>query len=219
MSNDIKTQLREVSSKGAVNALRQQGMIPAVMYGAGKGPQPIAVDGHDILMTLQKGHFFTHRHMLDVDGKKQEVLARDVHRHPVSDKILHIDFLRYDPKRITKVMVAVRVIDEDKSPGLKIGGVLQLVRPEVELVCRADSIPEEVVISMAGKEIGDSAHISEVTLPEGVKPSVDRDFTIASVVSTRTSKSSDADEEATETEAEEGAEASAEGAEGAEASE
>lgn len=206
----IQTELRKGTGKGVARKLRNENKIPAVLYGAGKEAQPIAVSGYDIMMSMQAGGFFTNMQELMVDGKVHKALARDVQHHPVSGKVEHVDFLRFDPKQVLKVMVSVHVADEEQSPGLKKGGVLQLVRTEVELLCRADAIPESITISMAGKDIGDSCHISEVTLPEGVSPTVDRDFTIASVVGTRTSTMADLDgseEEGEETEGEEKAEA------------
>ncbi|RYG58392.1 MAG: 50S ribosomal protein L25, partial [Alphaproteobacteria bacterium] len=119
-------------------------------------------------------------------------LARDIQRDPVTDLPLHVDFIPYNPKSIIHVNVSVRVEGEDQSPGIKIGGVLQLIESQIEVICRADSIPEEIVVSVAGLDIGDSVHLSSITLPEGVKPAVtDRDLTIVSVVSTRTSNTAE----------------------------
>jgi len=194
----IQTEIRHKSGKGVARKLRVENKIPAVLYGAGEDPQPITVSGYDIMMGLQNGGFFTNMQELMIDGKAQKALARDIQRNPVSEKVEHVDFLRFDPKQVLKVNVQVTVTDEDKSPGLEKGGVLQLVRSEVELFCRADSIPDSISLSMAGKDIGDSCHISEVDLPEGVKPTNDRDFTVASIVGTRSSTMADLDADGNE---------------------
>lgn len=191
MTEVIKGNARENGGKGVCRRLRAEGLVPAVIYGSGKEPQAVALVESDLIRAKGRGGFFTQIHTLEIDGKNEKVLARDVQNHPVNEKFLHVDFLRYDAKRQLKVMVALHVTGEEESPGLKKGGVLQVVRPEVELICRADSIPEFVEASMAGKDVGDSVHISEVELPEGVKPSVDRDFTVASIVSTRAANLAD----------------------------
>ncbi len=184
------------SGKGAARELRRNGFIPAVIYNKGADSQSIAINGKDLAASLRIGHFFTHNHELNLDGKTVKVLARDIQRDPVTDLPLHVDFIPYNPKSVIHVNVSVRVEGEEASPGIKIGGVLQLVESQIEVICRADSIPEEIVVSVAGLEIGESVHLSTVKLPEGVKPAVtDRDLTIVSVVSTRTSNTA-ADEAA-----------------------
>ncbi len=184
------------SGKGAARELRRNGFIPAVIYNKGADSQSIAINGKDLAAALRIGHFFTHNHELNLDGKAVKVLARDIQRDPVTDLPLHVDFIPYNPKSIIHVNVTVRVEGEDQSPGIKIGGVLQLIESQIEVICRADSIPEEIVISVAGLDIGESVHLSGIKLPEGVKPAVtDRDLTIASIVSTRTSNTA-ADEAA-----------------------
>lgn len=201
---------REKSSKGAVRALREKGYVPAVIYGGKEEPQMVAVSLRDLKVEMNKGGFFTHNHELDIDGKKIKVLPREISREPVFDKIIHADFMRYDPARKVKVMVRVRAVDEELSPGLKKGGVLSLVRSEIELLCRADSIPSELTISVAGLNVGDSAHFSAISLADGVECTIrDRDFTVASVLSTRTSTMAEIGEEGGDSE-EGGAEASAE---------
>lgn len=180
------------SGKGAARELRRNGYLPAVIYKKGEDSQSIAVKASDLAASLRKGHFFTHNHELNLDGKAVKVLARDIQRDPVTDMPLHVDFIPYNPKSIVHVNVTVRLEGEELSPGIKIGGVLQLIESQIEVICRADSIPEEIVVSVAGLEIGDSVHLSGIKLPEGVKPAVtDRDLTIASVVSTRASNMAD----------------------------
>jgi large subunit ribosomal protein L25 len=192
------------SGKGAARDLRRNGFVPAVIYNKGADSQSIAIKGAHLAAALRAGHFYTHNHELSLDGKTVKVLARDIQRDPVTDVPLHVDFIPYNPKSIVHVNVSVRVEGEEQSPGIKIGGVLQLIEAEVEVICRADSIPEEIVVSVAGLEIGDSVHLSSLKLPEGVKPAVtDRDLTIASIVSTRTSNT--AEDEAADAAAQEAA--------------
>ncbi|TKW60829.1 MAG: 50S ribosomal protein L25/general stress protein Ctc [Blastochloris viridis] len=180
------------SGKGAARELRRNGYLPAVIYKKGEDSQSIAIKATDLAASLRKGHFFTHNHELSLDGKAVKVLARDIQRDPVTDLPLHVDFIPYNPKSIVHVNVTVRLEGEELSPGIKIGGVLQLIETQIEVICRADSIPEELVVSVAELEIGDSVHLSNIKLPEGVKPAVtDRDLTIASVVSTRASNIAD----------------------------
>ena len=186
---DIKAFARTATGKGVARGLRAEGKIPAVVYGVGEEPMPIALDGHSLFMATQAGGFYTTKHNLDIEGgKKVAVLAKDLQRDPISSQIKHVDFMHYNAKAIVRVSVNIVVEGEDDSPGLLKGGVLQMVRSEVELLCQSDSIPDQIVVSMAGKDIGDAAHMSEVTLPNGVKPVIqDRDFTLASVVGTRSS--------------------------------
>jgi large subunit ribosomal protein L25 len=193
-THSLPGSLRSVSGKGAARAARRDGMVPAVIYGAGKEPTLVSVHAQKLEVMMGRGGFYTNVLELDLGKDKIKVLPREVQRHPVRDDAIHVDFLRFDPKSEVKVMVAVHILDEDKSPGVKIGGLVQMVRPEIELWCRADNIPQFVEASVAGLEIGDSLHISQVKLPEGVTPTVDRDFTIATIVSTRVSQKSEAEE-------------------------
>lgn len=183
---------KTASGKGAARDLRRNGMVPAVIYNVGKDSQSIAVKASDLAASLRAGHFFTHNHELSLDGKSVRVLARDIQRDVVTDTPLHVDFIPYNPKSIVHVNVAVRVEGSETSPGIKVGGVIQLIEAEIEVICRADSIPEEIVVNIAELDIGDSVHLSDIKLPEGVKPAVtDRDLTIVSVVSTRTSNTAE----------------------------
>lgn len=195
-SSDKKVVINAIAKtnhgKGAARELRRNGMIPAVIYNAGQDSQSIAIKAVDLAAALRQGHFFTKNHELSLDGKSVRVLARDIQRNVVTDVPVHIDFIPYNPKSIVHVNVAVRVEGAELSPGIKTGGVVQLIEAEIEVICRADSIPEEIVVSIAELDIGDSVHLSSVKLPEGVKPAVtDRDLTIVSVVSTRTSNTAE----------------------------
>jgi large subunit ribosomal protein L25 len=184
----MQTMDKPVSGKGAARLMRRQGFTPAVVYGPGQAPMTLGVATMDLAKALRVGHFFTHLQELVIGGKPMKVLAKDIQRHPVTDLPIHVDFTYYEPSRKVSVNVMVRIIGEKESPGIKLGGVLQLIETSLEVVCRADSIPQEIEVSVAGLDIGGSVHLSSLTLPEGVRSAVtNRDLTIASVVSTRTS--------------------------------
>jgi large subunit ribosomal protein L25 len=184
----MQTMEKPVSGKGAARLMRRQGFTPAVVYGPGQAPMTLGVATMDLAKALRVGHFFTHLQELVIGGKPMKVLAKDIQRHPVTDMPIHVDFTYYEPARKVNVDVMVRIIGEKESPGIKLGGVLQLIETSLEVVCRADSIPQEIEVSVAGLDIGGSVHLSSLTLPEGVRSAVtNRDLTIASVVSTRTS--------------------------------
>lgn len=177
---------RDGAGKGAARAIRREGKVPAVIYGDNKDPLTITLGGNDINVEYTRGHMFTNLCDLDVDGEKHLVLARDVQLHPVSDTVLHVDFLRVTPKTKIAVDVPVHFINEEKSPGLDAKGILNVVRHTVELMCSATSIPEQIEVNLEGKEQGDSVNISDAVLPEGVTPVItDRDFTIATIMAPR----------------------------------
>ncbi|MCP5405232.1 MAG: 50S ribosomal protein L25/general stress protein Ctc [Pseudomonadaceae bacterium] len=195
--------------KGSSRELRRNGFIPAVIYAKDGANTTLGIKLHDLEKALRMGHFFTTKQELVVDGKKLNVLARDIQRHPVTDVPVHIDFMAYNASQMVHANVAVEIKGQETSPGIKQGGVLQLIEASIEVVCRADSIPGEIVLDISALDIGESVHLSSIQLPEGVKPAVtDRDLTILSIVSTRTSNT--ADDEATDA----AAAAAAEGAEG-----
>lgn len=179
---------KAVSGKGSARELRRQGYTPAIIYGLKKEPRSLAVNTKDLEKALRIGHFFTHTQEVKLGSEIMKLLARDIQRDPVTDKPLHVDFLRFDAKSQVNVNVMVVITGQSESPGLKTGGVLQVVETSLELVCRADSIPQEITVSVAGLEIGDSIHLSSIQLPEGTRSAVtDRDLTIASIIATRTS--------------------------------
>lgn len=184
MATVFSAERREKSGKGPARALRREGKIPAIVYGGRSEPVPLAVSFKDIKRELGTNpRFFSTVFELDFGGERLKVLPREVQLHPVSDDPLHVDFLRAETGATITVEVPVRFVHEDQSPGMKRGGVLNIVRRTLELVCPADAIPGEIVIDLAGREIGDSVHISQVTLPAGVRPTItDRDFTICSIV-------------------------------------
>ena len=201
---NLPAEARERAGKGASRALRREGRTPAVIYGGKEAPVQIHVEEKELVKQLMTGHFFNSIVELAVGGKTIKTLAKDVAFHPVTDRPLHADFLRLTGDSKIEVQVPVVFVNEDASPGLKKGGVLNIVRHELELVCEADKIPSEIEIDVEGKEVGDSIHISEVTLPEGSESAItDRDFTIATLVAPSALKKSEG-AEAAEGEGEEG---------------
>ena len=179
----LAAEARERAGKGASRALRREGRVPAVVYGGKEEPMGIHVEERLLRRMLGTGHFTNSIVMIDVGGKQVRTLPKDVHFHPVSDRPLHVDFLRLAKDAKVEVSVPVRFINEEDSPGLKRGAVLNIVRHELELVCDADKIPDDIQIDVTGLDVGDSIHISNVTLPAGsVSAITDRDFTIATIV-------------------------------------
>ena len=204
--------VRERAGKGASRAVRLTGRVPAVIYGDKQTPVTIHVPLKELTKLLHTGHFMNSVVELDLDGAIHRTLPRDVQFHPVSDRPIHIDFLRLAAGATITVEVPVHFTDEEKSPGMKRGGTLNIVRHEVELNCPSDAIPDQLDFSLAGLEIGDSIHISAITLPAGVTSVItDRDFTIATLVAPSALQSADAaaDEVAATAAAAESAEAKA----------
>jgi large subunit ribosomal protein L25 len=215
---NLSAEIRERVGKGAARATRRAGRVPAVIYGAKFDPLSISLEPGDVIKHLHRPGFFGTVFEIEVDGKAHRVLARDVQLHPVTEKPMHVDFLRFSRDTKVEVGVPVKFINDEESPGLKRGGVLNVVRHEIDLVSAPDSIPNEIVIDLTGLEINDGIHISQVTLPEGVTPTItDRDFTIATIAAPSAVKA-EAEEAAAE-EAEAETEAVAEEAEAEEAAE
>ncbi|MGO7165743.1 50S ribosomal protein L25/general stress protein Ctc [Rhizobium leguminosarum] len=179
---ELKAEARERVGKGSARDLRRNGLIPAVIYGDKQAPIAIALNTNEVTKRIHAGGFMTTVATIDVDGKKHKVLPKDYQLDPVRDFTMHVDFLRVSGNTQVTVEIPVHFINEEKSPGLKVGGVLNIVRHEVEVHCPADAIPEFFNIDLSGKKIGDSIHIAEVTLPMGVTPVIDRDFTIATII-------------------------------------
>ena len=172
---------RDRAGKGVARATRREGRVPGVIYGGAEPPVLISLDSAELGRHAHRATFFTHLFELKIDGKGHRVLPRDVQLHPLTDKAIHVDFLRVSMGTTIEVAVPVHFINQEASPGLKRGGVLNVVRHEIDLRCPVESIPEHVTIDLAGFEVGASIHISHVTLPEGVKPTIDRDFTVATI--------------------------------------
>ena len=178
----LKASTRPTGGKGAARAVRRQGLIPAVIYGAGEAPVAISLDHKTAQTLIFAGHFLTTQFEIDVDGAKTRVLPRDYQLDPVKDTPLHIDFLRLKAGQQIRVDVPVHFINGETSPGIKRGGTLNIVRHTVEMLVPADNIPDGITADLAGLDINDSLHISAVTLPENCKPLIsDRDFTIATI--------------------------------------
>jgi large subunit ribosomal protein L25 len=197
----LPAETRERAGKGASRALRREGRVPAVVYGGKEEPLAIHVEAKELIRQLGTGHFFNSVVEVAVGGNKFRTLPKDVAFHPVSDRPLHVDFLRLSADAKVNVNVPVLFVNEGASPGLKRGGVLNIVRHELELVCESDKIPDDIAIDVTGLDIGDSIHISHVTLPAGsVSAITDRDFTIATIVAPSGLKSEEGDTTKTEAE-------------------
>ncbi|MFM7027562.1 MAG: 50S ribosomal protein L25/general stress protein Ctc [Chakrabartia sp.] len=190
----LSAELRERAGKGASRALRNAGRVPAVIYGNKEDPAAIHIEEKMLLKALHTGHFMNSVVMIEVGGKQVRTLPKDVAFHPVTDRPLHADFLRIGEHTEVHVEVPVHFTDEDASPGMKRGAVLNIVRHELELVCDAAMIPDEIKISLKGLEVGASIHISHVALPAGARSAItDRDFTIATLVAPSGMKSAEGD--------------------------
>ncbi|MCH4151051.1 MAG: 50S ribosomal protein L25/general stress protein Ctc [Sphingobium sp.] len=190
----LSAEARDRAGKGASRALRREGRVPAVIYGNNEEPTLVHVEEKLLNKLLGTGHFFNSVVMVEVGGKTVRTLPKDVEFHPVTDRPLHADFLRVSEHASVHVNVPVHFINEEKAPGIKRGGVLNIVRHEIELICDAAEIPDNVDIDLTGFDVGDSIHISHVALPKGAKSAItDRDFTIATVVAPSSLKSSEGD--------------------------
>jgi ribosomal protein L25, Ctc-form len=185
MSHDtyeLKAEARERVGKGSARELRRNGNIPAVIYGDKQPPISIAISRNEVTKRLHAGGFMTTIATIDVNGTKHRVLPKDYQLDPVRDFVMHVDFLRVSADTRVTVAVPVHFINEEKSPGIKRGGVLNVVRHEVEFHCSANDIPEFITADLTGLEINDGIHISHIKLPKGVSPVIaDRDFTIATI--------------------------------------
>lgn len=192
----LSARTRDRVGKGSARAARRAGLIPAVIYGDRKEPVAVTLNERVLTKQLQQSGFFSTLIDLDIDGKKHRVLARDVQVHPVTDRPEHVDFLRISASSTITVEVPVEFVNEDKCPGLKVGGVLNIVRHDVEISCRPDQIPSSLILDLSGWNVGDSIHISAITLPEGASPTItDRDFTVATIAAPSAMKSEAGDSE------------------------
>lgn len=193
----LSAETRERVGKGASRALRREGRVPAVIYGDKKDPVSIHVNERELMKLLMTGHFMNSVIMIEGIGKTAiRTLPKDVTFDVVSDRPVHVDFLRISEHAKVTVAVPVVFVDEDDAPGIRRGGVLNIVRHELELVCDAASIPDHVDVSLKGMDVGESLHISAVTLPKGTESAItDRDFTIATLVAPSALKSAEGDNE------------------------
>jgi large subunit ribosomal protein L25 len=196
---DLHAEERTGTGKGAARQARRNGMVPGIVFGGEKDPLPINIPFNGLLKRLREGRFKSTLFNLKVDGHEDvRVICRDVQRDVVKDLPTHLDLMRL--RRTTKIslFIHVDVIGEDVSPGLKKGGVLTLIRPEVELVVTAGDIPDHITIDVSELNIGDNVTISSVKLPEGAKPTIDRDFVIANVSAPSGLRSSESEDEEAE---------------------
>jgi len=209
MSYVLTAQKRETAGKGAARAIRREGLVPAVVYGDKKDAVSITISPKELWAQLHTGQtFFASTGEIQIGKSKETVICRDVQFHPVTDQPLHADFLRLGKGATIVVSVPVNFINEEQSEGMKRGGVLNVVRHEIEVNCPATSIPEAFEVDLAGTSVGDSIHISAVSLPKGVEPTItDRDFTICSIAAPSSGEKAAVE---TEEEGEEGEEAAAE---------
>ena len=184
---ELRAIVRSKTGKGAARATRREGLVPAVIYGDNQPPVSISLAFNKLLKEVNSGNFLNTIYMLEVDGKENRVIPRDVQFDPVRDFPMHVDFLRVGKGTTITVDIPVRFINEELCDGLTRGGVLNVVRHDIELSCRASNIPEALEIDLSGLNIGDSAHASDLSLPEGTSLVIDdRDFTIATIAAPST---------------------------------
>jgi large subunit ribosomal protein L25 len=180
----LSAEPRPRAGKGAARATRRAGRVPAIVYGDNKEPALISLEPRELTRCLARPGFFNHIVEISVDGESYRTLPREVQYHPVTDAPMHLDFQRVGAGAQVTVAVPVVFINQEQSPGLRRGGILNVVRHDVEMVCSVDSIPERLVADLTGLDIGDSLHISAVELPPEARPIIqERDFTIASIAS------------------------------------
>ena len=211
--NSIEASIRNTNTKGEVNALRSKGIVPAIVYGGKNQNQKISVPKKVIKLLVDKENFLSNILTLNIEGNSQNVLPREIKFDTITDEPMHVDFLRIVKGAKIALEIPVKFINNEKSPGLKRGGVLNIVRRKVELKCPTENIPDELVVDLENKDIGESFKISSIKLPEGVTPTIQgRDFVVATLAAPTIIKEPEKPAEET-AEGEEGAEGGAEGAE------
>ncbi len=197
----IAAERRERAGKGPARAARRAGRVPGVIYGAKKDPAMVTLDPRELDRELNTGGFMATIYDVQIEQDKERVLPRDVQFDPVTDRPIHVDFLRVSATTSVTVQVPVNFLNEEESPGLKRGGLLNVVRHEIEMICRADAIPSAVEVDLTGLDIGDSIHISMISLPDGVAPTItDRDFTVATIAAPTVAQEAEEAEEGEELE-------------------
>ena len=195
---DIKADARSQVGKGSARAARRVGLVPAVIYGNKKPPIPITLNANKWRQLMHKPGIFSQLMNIEVNNEKHFVLPRDIQQHPVSEEAEHVDFLRVTENATVAVGINVEFLNEEKCTGLKLGGVLNVVRSQVELNCPAISIPEKITVDLEGLNVGHTIHISAIELPDGCTPTItDRDFTVATIAAPRGGLG-DSEEEETE---------------------
>jgi large subunit ribosomal protein L25 len=197
----IAAERRERAGKGPARAARRAGRVPGVIYGAKKDPAMVTLDPRELDRELNTGGFMATIYDVQIEQDKERVLPRDVQFDPVTDRPIHVDFLRVSATTSVTVQVPVNFLNEEECPGLKRGGLLNVVRHEIEMICRADAIPSAVEVDLTGLDIGDSIHISMISLPDGVAPTItDRDFTVATIAAPTVAQEAEEAEEGEELE-------------------
>ena len=192
---DIKAEARSQVGKGSARAARRAGLVPAVIYGNKENAVSVTLDANQWRQLMHKPGIFSQLININVNNETHFVLPRDIQQHPVSEEAMHVDFLRVTKNATVAVGIAVEFLNEDKCTGLKLGGVLNIVRSQVELNCPAISIPEKLTVDLEGLNVGHTIHISSIELPEGCTPTItDRDFTVATIAAPRGGLDDDADE-------------------------
>jgi len=211
--NTIEATIRNTNTKGEINSLRIDGNIPAIVYGGSEKNQKISLSKKNLKNLIEKENFLSNIISLSLDGKSENVLPKEIVWDPITDEPIHVDFLRIIKGAKVILEIPVKFINNEKSPGLKRGGVLNIVRRKVELKCPAENIPAELIVDLDGLDIGSSIKISSIKLPENVLPTIQgRDFVVATVAAPTIIK--EPEKTAEETAGAEGAEGAAEGAEG-----
>jgi large subunit ribosomal protein L25 len=190
---ELMAETRDATGKAAMKEIRKQGMTPAILYGGDEAPQNLTVERKVIAKQVETGNFLSTIYMLNVGGKKIRVIPRDIQLDVVRDFPIHVDFMRISASSRVDVEVTVHFINEQESPGIKRGGVLNVVQHQIELNCPANAIPEAIEVDLTGLDIGDAIHISTVKLPANVKPVIERDFTIATVAGSSAMKPEEED--------------------------
>jgi len=210
--NLIQAIIRETKTKGQVNTLRKKGEVPGIIYGGENSNEKISLSKKEIVNLISKENFLSNVISINLDNKEQKVLPRDIAFDNITDEPIHIDFLRIVKGAKIILEIPVKFINHEQSPGLKRGGVLNIVRRKVELKCPTENIPNELIVDLNGLDIGASIKISFINLPENVTPTIQgRDFVIATVAAPTVVKEPEKPAEGTETEASEGTETTAEG--------
>lgn len=183
---DIKAEARSQVGKGSARAARRAGLVPAVIYGNKETAVSVTLDANQWRQLMHRPGIFSQLININVNNETHFVLPRDIQQHPVSEEAMHVDFLRVTKNATVAVGIAVEFLNEDKCTGLKLGGVLNIVRSQVELNCPAISIPEKLTVDLEGLNVGHTIHISSIELPEGCTPTItDRDFTVATIAAPR----------------------------------
>ena len=196
---DLVAEARAGTGKGAARQARREGKVPGIVYGDGKEPQPIQIEFNSLLTKLRAGRFLSTLWNLKVDGQEDvRVVCRSVQRDVVKDLPTHIDFMRLHRNTRVNLFIHVTFENHEKAPGLKRGGTLVVVRPEVELVVTASDIPDHITVDLTGKQIGDTIHINDIVLPNGAKPTIDRNFVIANIAAPSGLRSEENEEAAAE---------------------